>query len=1090
MATETITLENGKRLVVPAGLSDDQVDNIIAKEFPTDASLYGGYYDINKEYDIESGVRDAGLRFKLSAASTPDEVKMVMDEYVGKGNWFVSDVGNKIAVLPAGLQRMGQPVAEGDNRPRMVDGDSLEIYDLVDIVPEATRFLATSIATLPMGGPVTGVLGTLIGRGLIGTSVRAGLGDMTANLGIEGVQELNGYNTESLSKILKEAGTEAGFVTLGTGLIGAPLAAVGKTANMAKNAVKGARGELPDKTFQGPNVSELLAAQNRIRAVVGDDDAMLISINSILSPEGGVTSNVLSRLEGTAMVSGGSGYADTIIQSLNKYRAIMRQGAEAGDDLVALSKRLKEGLTKSERNNLIKTAKGVENYQTSKLGLQDAANSSIVGFKNYANAVIRNQRDKTSAVFSESNKYFKAPELQGLDTVNVSKEQLVQVLNGITKKLNADGITMSSADVFQYLPASYKSRLSAFVKIGDEGDDVFRIVKDKVGKSAAGEEVDEFMRVRQSFSDFDIKNPKDTPNLTAGDLLNMDRRLRRESFSSGSDEVQFKSMNISQALREGIEGIKGVRKHTVDVLNRVNKKYAEFKSVYKGQGGIEKNISQRVENDAEKILENLVKGTNGKDLVSVINNLDKAFGKGMPGVLDNALQTKNEILSAIGSNYIRETSVGLKNAIEAGTEIGAKEATRILAKIKNVETTLAKQVGAKGKDTFNKIFKNDSMTEYKSILNNVASKNPSKANLGMRQLEVIKSYKEGVQFTDDIAKTVSQLTSRKSLSGEELKNIVAQIDDLDSLSAGSKTFIQEMVTAESFSKVLQASALKTPVDKMSAMSDWAEGIVTALSSGGRNSQNKFVNEPLLKELYGSYWDGMRDLALTLRGTTNIRGVGELSSAAQPFAMLRAFLRLDPNAVAKPLSFMYSMNKLAPGSQAWKSMQAKLAAGRTGEDVAEDALKKGMATTGNIVGKGLRFSEMVLNGRYGLLAATVGSSMQELHFSNSDLTDLPSVPPIAPPDPSQVVEQEVPDQAVAQQQLGQNMMALLQSAQGAVPPAPVSTQNSVNRGAQIASQNNQAVSGNPMATALPISITANSIPNSFANLMGSINVGRG
>ena len=46
----------------------------------------------------------------------------------------------------------------------------------------------------------------------------------------------------------------------------------------------------------------------------------------------------------------------------------------------------------------------------------------------------------------------------------------------------------------------------------------------------------------------------------------------------------------------------------------------------------------------------------------------------------------------------------LKNAIEAGTEIGAKEATRILAKIKNVETTLAKQVGAKGKDTFNKIF--------------------------------------------------------------------------------------------------------------------------------------------------------------------------------------------------------------------------------------------------------------------------------------------------------------------------------------------------------------------------------------------------
>ena len=1080
MATETITLENGKRLVVPSGLSDDQVQNIISKEFPTDASLYGGYYDIDKEYDTKTGIDSYDLRIRLSAASTPDEVKMVMDEQVGENNWFVSDVGNKIAVLPAGLKQMGQPVAEGDNRPRMVDGDFLELHDLTDIVPEATRFLATSIATLPMGGPVTGVLGTLIGRGLIGTSIRAGLGDMTANLGIEGVQELNGYNTESLSKILKEAGTEAGFVTLGTALIGAPLAAVGKTANMAKNAVKGAKAELPDKTFQGPNVSELLAAQNRIRAVVGDDDAMLISINSILSPEGGVTSNVLSRLEGTAMVSGGSGYADTIIQSLNKYRAIMRQGAEAGDDLVALSKRLKEGLTTAERNNLIKTAKSVEDYQTSKLGLQDEANSSIVGFKNYANAVIRNQRDKTSAVFTG---LYNKPILNKLDSVQVNKEDLVQILNKIKNKLNEDGITMSSADIVEYLPASYKSRISSFAKIGDEGDDVFRVVKDKVGKDADGMEIP-------------IRNPKDTPNLTAGDLLSMDKRLRRESFASGSDEVQFKSMHISQELRERIAAIPGINKEAVNYLNLVNGKYATFKSVYKGQGGIEKNISQRVENDAEKLLESLVKGTNGKDLVSVINNLDKAFGpslisKNIPGALNNALQTKNEILSSIGSNYIRETSVGLKNAIEAGTEVGAKEATRILAKIKNVETTLAKQVGAKGKDTFNRIFKNDTMTEYKRILNNVASKNPSKATLGVRQLEVIKSYKEGVKFTDDIAKTVSQLTSRKSLSGEELKNIVAQIDDLDSLSAGSKTFIQEMVTAESFSKVLQASALKTPVDKMSAMSDWAEGIVTALSSGGRNSQNKFVNEPLLKELYGSYWDGMRDLALTLRGTTNIRGVGELSSAAQPFALLRGFLRLDPNAVAKPLSFMYSMNKLAPGSPAWKSMQAKLAAGRTGEDVAEDALKKGMAMTGDIVGKGLRFSEMVLNGRYGILAATVGSSIQEVHYSNSDLTDLPSVPPVGPINPAQVVSQNVPDQATAEQQLGQNMVqqqALMNQLQGtqAVSPQQPARINPVQQGAQIA-QNTQSAVGNP---ALSPSITANSIPNSFANLMGSINMGRG
>jgi hypothetical protein len=133
------------------------------------------------------------------------------------------------------------------------------------------------------------------------------------------------------------------------------------------------------------------------------------------------------------------------------------------------------------------------------------------------------------------------------------------------------------------------------------------------------------------------------------------------------------------------------------------------------------------------------------------------------------------------------------------------------------------------------------------------------------------------------------------------------------------------------------------------------------------------------------------------------------------------------------------------------------------------------------------ANFTMAGRNGLLAATVSAYMNEADTF---------LPPIDSPnvkrsqiEETQVVEQEVPDQAVAQQQLGQNMMALLQSAQGAVPPAPVSTQNSVNRGAQIANQN-QAVSGNPMDTAIPVSITANSIPNSFANLMGSINVSKG
>ena len=124
------------------------------------------------------------------------------------------------------------------------------------------------------------------------------------------------------------------------------------------------------------------------------------------------------------------------------------------------------------------------------------------------------------------------------------------------------------------------------------------------------------------------------------------------------------------------------------------------------------------------------------------------------------------------------------------------------------------------------------------------------------------------------------------------------------------------------------------------------------------------------------------------------------------------------------------------------------------------------------------------GRNGLSAASISAYMDEadenLPQENEPIVKKEEV------NLQQEEQEAAPDQAVAQQELGQNMMALLQSAQNAGPQAGVQAapMQQPARGVP-----NAPIA--PQAPAVPLSINASSIPNSFANLMGSINLsGRG
>ena len=189
--------------------------------------------------------------------------------------------------------------------------------------------------------------------------------------------------------------------------------------------------------------------------------------------------------------------------------------------------------------------------------------------------------------------------------------------------------------------------------------------------------------------------------------------------------------------------------------------------------------------------------------------------------------------------------------------------------------------------------------------------------------------------------------------------------------------------------------------------------------------------------------------------------------------------------------MYTMKTFAPGKVGWLKLKELTDKGIP-QDKINDAMRPYMRKTLNAAKKANAFK---MAGRSGLLAASVSAYMDEADENLPQENE-----PIVKKEEINLQE-EAPEQnqATAEQQLGQNIVqqqALMNQLQGTSNTsllqgnrAPISgrtSQSPVAQGAQIA-QNTQSAVGNP---ALSPSITANSIPNSFANLMGSINMGKG
>ncbi len=183
---------------------------------------------------------------------------------------------------------------------------------------------------------------------------------------MEGIQELQGYNRESAVEVLKDAGTEGALIGAATFVLGAPFAAYGSVANRVKSAAKEVDpGVVPVKNT---TVQKMIDAEQRVSPRVGKEDAMLLSVRTLVNEDGAIVGNLLSKMEGIGAKQAGDQFAARAANIVNKYRNTYLASIRAGDDEIVTLEKLKASLSKGEQDMLKKTVSSIKQFDETPLG--------------------------------------------------------------------------------------------------------------------------------------------------------------------------------------------------------------------------------------------------------------------------------------------------------------------------------------------------------------------------------------------------------------------------------------------------------------------------------------------------------------------------------------------------------------------------------------------------------------------------------------------------------------------------------------------------------------------------------------------------
>ncbi len=971
----TATLIDGRQVRVPDNLNDAELNNYILSNFPVLAAETGRYADYDTEYDFESEIKDAGLRYDLAAASTAEEYSNVLNQKFGQGNWGFTEYG-KAFIRPEGRRQAGYEVT--DDRKVLVDSAiaPFSYHDLVDVAPEAIKAAAATaaVALAPItGGSSMGLLGGLLGRSIAARGFQAAFGDVAANVGIEAVQSLQDQQLESNGDLLGRIGLE-GAIVFGASIVPDTLfRGVGAAAGKLKN-IKGAVDEL-DTPIPQITAADYVAAREAAKGMVPDADVPFMTLHTLVSQSGSPLGSMLSRLEATGRKFGGGVNVQEAREFISKMQGAQSQinkGAVAPDPQSIINY-YRGIMTKSNNETAKKVYDLFENYNKTPFGQADIAAKNVYKFKENAGKAIYNNYSAFQRVMKGED-FYGSPLLQSANAKVLTSAQLKNIVESISKEtgfepsLILQKLSIPSSD----LPVRLTSRLSV------KPDGSIRLGK------AKGED------------------------LKVGNLREIDSDLRRAAYAGKElrPAQTYENLQISVALNKAMERIPGLGQKYMDKFKAVNAKYAEGAQVFKG--GPDSKISllklfDGTDIDPETMIKKFIGGKAGGEIDAVLSAFRKAFDKNTVGANDPAflsMSTADQLISQLSHTFVRDMRLEVGRAFkEGGLEAGKAKAKTVLGRLNRMEESLMKQGSGRTGVVVRQALGREYISDFKKLLRETQEGQTARSFDAQNILTQAFNYGSYKELITEVASTVNKLGNTGAVD--------AAIDKLSLMKRadpkGAK-FYQDLHYSETVSELMEAFGKATTEEQLSAINRVTQNWVTGVQSNGKEK---------LKKLFGDGFDGLNTTMLVARGATQFGESGTLFTAQLPFSVLNGVIKRDIKGIARPLSMMYAIKSMGPGTSVWKKlsrdMEAMIKAGKSPEEAISAVKRKNSGAIKGALKNAQSLASSAMAGRAGVIGASLGNYMEEDHDNLPAYEDLPNAP-------VQEIPQEQPEQPPQQQSM--------------------------------------------------------------------------
>lgn len=964
---ETIRLYDGTLVEIPEGLTDGQVTNLIAKAFPAKAALQGITPDVEREYNLTSGVKNTSARFSQALAQgNSKEIKAAADADYGPGNWEITSWG-QLAVKPEGLRNIG--IEPEDDRTVVVDEIGSSLYDLVDMAPEIVIGTASVVGEvlgpqvfIPGSGVVAGTaargfLGAFGTRRLAAQAVGAGTGDIAGNYGVEAVQALRGEQYETPAEIWSRAGSQGAIVAGLTFGLGLPLNALGSATNKVADISRARLAEGNSNNGVSVTAQDAIDARESLTQTLKDagysdadieDIVPVLTIKHMLGDQGTFAGKFATVLEGIGSKQLGDKIPAQAVEFLGKIDNIVRAGEAAGRSQIEIADLVKESLTKTEIAQAKKGLDGIVKLQD-QLGPKMSAAKDVTQITDLIKGALERQMAYGIDQF-KSSKLYGTPEapnpklnLENLSGVAVKNQDVAEMLNNTAKEIGTDN-AQDAIKLFEGVDQALAAKLDSAVEIKNN------VAVAKARGAALKDIPDEALgpNFRESAKAVLDDGAKSLVEINANDLYQLNRKLS----AKGSSKV-----SSAQERRDGFlasdEVLKTMDKYSSGFsaeLKRVNKEYRNFITPFKQSM---RNITETTAQTPKEYVDDLVSGRKPRLFSDIIEQLDQALeGTKAIGGRGADVASVDELLGEVSSQYMRfikdQFDLNAAAALDVPTlRQNASDALKAIRALEKADNT------PRFKKTINRLFDTPGMRDYKKALKELADGKPE----GAAKLGQVLSYKDAAKFVDNVSDVASNLSS------SDLASAAAQFRNLKAIDPRAGEFYNELFYAEVYSKVLKFGGLQA-AQRNASIKNWADDIVSANNA----------SPDALKELLGpKYYKPMIDMGNTIQGALNIDpSAGAINAAGLPIAPIRGAINGNLLATLKPLTLMYTLRGFGPGQPGWKRVQEAVTSGKSQEEI-----NKLMAPyVGTTVKNARKAAGATLNGRTGLLAASVSAYMNE------------------------------------------------------------------------------------------------------------------